>query len=174
MLNRSSAAQVRHSRPVSMFERVLPVVELQWQDATGSKGTTTVKAPLDTARAILDVDALSLASFIAPITGCVLTRIRVLYKAVAVPRTDAITGTSVISAGMFFFESADGVNQLLFQVPGILDSKLVSSGDGAGVLIDVTDSDVIALIEQFQSLDMCNPFGVVCDALVTAYRQSRL
>lgn len=149
------------------------MLELQYVDETGTKGAITVKYPIGTTVAVLDAQAISLASFIAPITGCVLVRQRIIYKAVAIPKPSPIVGSDVKRQGMFFFEDATEESIVLVAVPGFLDSKLQSSGDGSGILIDTDDSDVIAFLDAFIASGMTNPFAVECYNLIAAYRQSR-
>lgn len=151
----------------------MPVLELLYVDETGTKGTTTVKYPVGTTYAVVDADAAVLASLIAPLTGCVLMRQRIIFKAVAIPRLEPIPGSSVIQSGVFIFSDGTADNLNLFEVPGILDSILETTGNGAGVLIDLTNSDVIALIDAYIAADLTNVFGTVCETLEAAYRQSR-
>lgn len=149
------------------------MLELQYVDETGTVGATTVKYAIDTTYAVLEGEATAFASLIAPITGCKLSRVRIIYKAVAEPRDTPMIGSIVKRQGVFIFEDGTGGNQTLFAVPGFDESKLVASGAGSGVLIDTTDSDVSALIDAFTASGMVNPFGVECAAIIAAYLQSR-
>jgi len=150
------------------------VLELQYVDETGTKGAVTVKYAAGTPYASIDAEASALASIIAPITGCSLIRQRIIYKAVQVPKTVPSIGSDVVRQGMFFFEDGTGESQVLFGIPGFLESKVVTTEPGAGVLIDTSDSDVIALITQFEASGMVNPFNVECYELIAAYLQSRV
>lgn len=151
----------------------MPVLELLYVDETGTKGTTTVKYPIGTTYAVIDADATALASLIAPLTGCVLTRQRIIFKAVAIPRLEPDIGSSIKQSGVFIWSDGTGDNHNLFEVPGILDSILETTGNGEGVLIDLTNSDVLAVIDEYIANGLTNVFGVVCDTLEAAYRQSR-
>jgi len=82
-------------------------------------------------------------------------------------------GSTIVHSGIFIFEDALELSQVLIQVPGFLASKLVASEPGAGVLIDLTDSEVQDFITAFVASGMVNPFGVLCQTLIAAYRQSR-
>jgi len=149
------------------------VLELQYVDETGTRGALTVKYAVDTPYATIDASASALASLIAPITGCSLIRQRIIYKAVQNPKQTPTIGSVIVRQGVFIFEDGSGENQNLFTVPGLLDSKLVTTEPGAGVLIDTADSDVIAVISQYVASEFVNPFGVECFELVAAYLQSR-
>lgn len=155
------------------MEATLPVLELQYLDETGSKGATTVKYPVGTTYAVMDAQASALASLIAPITGCVLIRQRIIYKAVATPRDVPDTGSLIHNAGMFIFSTVGGEPYEMIAVPGILEEVLRDDEPFAGVGVDVGNSDVVAFVASVLAASCTNPFGDVIDALVTAYRQSR-
>lgn len=155
------------------LDAVLPVLELQFVDETGTKGTTTVKYPFGTTVAVIDASATAFASLIAPISGCVLIRQRIIYKAIATPRDVPDTGSTVKFQGVFFFSTGDDTPIELIAVPGILDTVISTIEPGAGVLIDVTISDVVDFIATVLDSDLINPFGDNITELVTAYRQSR-
>lgn len=152
----------------------LPIIELLYQDETGSKGALQVRLPAGTTYEAANATAVAFAAFVAPLTGCVLIRQRIIYKAIADPRSAADVGSLIKRCGVFVFETDDGLNQLLIQVPGLLDSLLETDGDGAGILIDTSASEVLALLALLPSLPVVNPFAVECDNLVIAYRQSRV
>jgi len=151
----------------------LPILELQYIDATGSKGTVTLNAQAGSTYDQMDADATALASIIAPVSSCSLIRQRIIYKFVATPRPAADDSSSVKRSGSFFFETLDGTRQTLVSVPGILDSVLTTEGDGAGILIDLENEDIQSLIALILDLPATSPFGHVMQQLVTAYRQSR-
>lgn len=151
-----------------------PVVELQYLDETGSRGTTSVTFPLDTTYAVLDAQATALASFIAPLTGCTLIRQRIIIKDVTEPKPTPDVGSSITRCGVFIFSDASDENVVLVQVPGILNDVLVDDGPGAGVLIDTDDSRVTDFVVAYIASIMVNPFNVECSDLDAAYRQSRV
>jgi hypothetical protein len=132
-----------------------------------------VKFPLGTTVAVIDAQAIALASIIAPITGCVLIRQRIIYKAAQFPRGVAGTGSSIYNAGVFIWTDEGEENNNIFTVPGILEEVILSTGSGAEVLIDTSNADVIAVIDAYTSSGMVNIFGEACDVLKAAYRQSR-
>jgi len=151
----------------------LPVLELQYVDETGTKGATTVKYPLGTTVAVIDASATALASLIAPITGCVLIRQRILFKAVTNPRDVPDTGSTVKSQGVFIFATSDETPLELIGIPGIEAEVISDVEPGAGVAIDVTNSDIVAFLDACLAGVYSNPFGDAITSLVAAYRQSR-
>jgi len=149
------------------------VLELQYVDETGTKGATTVKYPLGTTVAFMEAQATALASLIAPITGCVLIRQRIIYKAVQTPRDAPDTGSAVKSQGVFFFSTGDDTPLELLSVPGIEAEVISNAEPGAGVAIDTDNAAIIAFVDAVTANGFTNPFGEAITALVTAYRQSR-
>jgi len=173
---RTRSCQAGSARPSgNPLDALLPVLELQYLDETGRKGATTVKYPLGTTVAFLDAQATALASLIAPITGCVLIRQRIIYKAVATPRDVPDVGSTVKSQGVFIFStSEDGSTPLeVIGVPGIEEEVISNAEPGNGVSIDVTNSDVIAFLDTVLTGVYSNPFGNDITSLAAAYRQSR-
>lgn len=153
---------------------LLPVLELQYVDETGTKGAITVKYPLGTTVAVIDAQGSLLASLIAPMTGCALIRQRIIYKAVAEPRDEPDAGSLITRRGVFYFASDDDANVTLVEVPGIIDDVLLTEGNGAGVLIDLSNSDIVSLIATIIGTPITDPFGNVMGHILAAYRQSRV
>jgi len=160
-------------RPAKPLDRLLPIVELQYVDETGTKGATSVKYAVDTPYALMDAEASVLASLIAPITGCALVRQRIIYKAVASPRDVPEVGSTIKSQGVFFFTTGDETPLELIAVPGIAEGVISDEEPGAGVDIDLIHTDIIAFADAVTSNGLTNPFGDAITALVAAYRQSR-
>ena len=132
-----------------------------------------MKYPLDTAVAVMDAQASVLASLIAPITGCALIRQRIIYKAMAIPKPDADTGSYIFRSGMFIFSNGDGNPLTLASVPGILESLLVTSGWDAGYKVDDTNGDVEAFLTLVEDGIYTNQFADDIVQLEVAYLQSR-
>ena len=155
------------------FSAQLPLLELQYVDSSGSKGTVTMKAPLDATVDTIFADGLSLAALIAPVTSAELLRVRVIFKAVATPRVAADGDSAILHAGAFFAQDEAEERKTIFSVPAILDSLLISDGCGAGLIIDLLNEDVVEMINQALALPMTDPFGNEMASVFAAYRQSR-
>lgn len=151
----------------------LPIAELQYVDASGSKGTIAMRAQAGATYADIAADAESLAAIIAPLTSCRLVRLRVIFKSVVTPLPAADDSSPITRAGAFFFQSADGEHQALAIVPGILESLLTTTEPGYGVLIDTDNADVVAFVSTALELPITDPFGNEMASLLAAYRQSR-
>lgn len=149
------------------------MLELQYVDETGTKGTTSVKYPLGTTVAVIDASATALASLIAPITGCSLIRQRIIFKAVQIPLDVPDTGSLVHSAGVFFFSNGEDNPMTIVSIPGILESLFVTSGPTAGYEIDDANSDVDSFLTLVEDGIYTNPFADDVIQLEAAYRQSR-
>jgi hypothetical protein len=133
-----------------------------------------MQAPVGTTYEQMDASATVLASIVAPMTGCVLVQQQIRFKAVATPKTAAQIGSAIKRCGVFFFENDDGSRQSLVAIPGILSELLMSDGPGAGVLIDISNSDVADFIELYIDGIWTNPFSDNMSRFVAAYRQSRV
>jgi len=155
------------------LDKLLPIVELQYVDETGTKGAVSVRYAVDTPYAVLDAEASAFASLIAPLTGCALIRQRILYKAVVDPRDVPDTGSTILSQGVFFFTTGDDTPMELIAVPGILEEVLSDVEPVAGYAIDTDNADIIAFIDAVTSNGLTNPFGDAIASLDAAYLQSR-
>jgi len=155
------------------FSAQLPLLELQYVDSTGSKGTVTMKALPDSTVDAIFASGLALADVIAPVSGARLLRVRVIFKAVATPRVAADGDSAILHAGAFFAQDDAEERKTIFSVPAILDSLLISDGCGAGLIIDLLNEDVAEMINLALALPMTDPFGNEMASVFAAYRQSR-
>jgi hypothetical protein len=154
-------------------ERALPVLELQYVDASGTRGAITVKYPLDTTVAVMDDQASALSSLIAPITGATLIRQRIIYKAAERPRPDADAGSYIFRSGIFLMMTNPPSPAAIVVVPAIIDAVLLTSGPTAGYGIDRSNSDIIAFFDAVIALNATNVFGDTITAIEAAYLVSR-
>lgn len=150
------------------------VVELVWQDETGSNAMTTLYASSGSTVAEIDDLATAISSILASLTDAVLVKQRIKY--ISVPEAPVAAGgsTPVTRNGIFFFSTGSSTPDALLAIPGIKDSVLVTSGPLEGVGIDLTNSDVIAFRDAVLSLPFSNPFGDEFTSLFAAYLQSRV
>jgi len=150
------------------------VVELVWQDASGSVAAQTLFAPSSLTVSEIDAMASALASISAPLTGCVLLKQRIKY--VVVPDEPNVTsgGAPIVHTGAFFFETTEPLPDGIILVHSVKDSIFQSSGPGAGYIVDSTNSDVIAFIDAVLSANCTNPFGDALTSFFSAYLQSRV
>jgi hypothetical protein len=132
-----------------------------------------MRAPLGTTYDEMDAGASALASILAPLTGAVLIRQRIIFKSVAVPQDVADVGSSIKRRGVFYFASDDDMSVTLVEVPGILEEMILTTGNGAGVLIDLSNGYISTLIATIIETPICDPFGVLMGHILAAYRQSR-
>lgn len=150
------------------------IVELIWQDASGSRSATTMFAPSSLAVATIDADASALASILVSLTGCTLVAQRIKYVSVSEDRV-APNGLGLIShAGMLFFAIDGSASGGSIVVPAIVDTAFVADGPGAGAVLDLENEDVSSLITATLDSGICNPFGVPFLDCTGGYLQSRL
>jgi len=150
------------------------VVELVWQDETGSTASTMLNVTSSSTVEDIDAAATALASIVLPLTGAVLIKQRIKFKNETVPRTDPADSTPIVRSGVFYFSvdppSPDG----LITVPSIKESVISDVEPFAGVGIDRDNSDIIAFVDAVLAAGVTNVFGDAFTALVAAYRQSRV
>lgn len=150
------------------------VVELIWQDDSGSTSATTFYAPSSATVIEIDASATALASILVPITGCVLVKQRISYK--WVPETPSIAsgGAPIRYTGVFYFNTSPSTPDGLIMVHSIKDEVISDVEPFAGVSIDRDNSTVIGFVDAILAGAVTNPFGDAFTALVAAYLQSRV
>jgi len=150
------------------------LVELVWQDETGNTATTTLHALSSLAYADIDASATAVASILASLTDAVLVKQRIKYTWVPESRIPASGGASIKRTAAFFFGTGDDTPIALIVVHAIKAALVVSAGVGAGVMIDTSNSDVIAFIDAVVDSIVVNPFDDDVINFETAYMQSRV
>lgn len=156
------------------MQQITPVLELVLMDETGSTAAVAIHLAIGSTYSAIDASATALASIVLSITGAVLVRQRIQYRAVNDTPTPAAIGSSIKRCGMFFFSCGEGNPSALVGVPGILDELITTDEPGAGVLIDASLGGIPDWAGLLIEGDACNPFGDDIEALATAYRQSRV
>lgn len=149
-------------------------VELVWQDASGSTAATTLWVPSSSTVDEIDASATAIASILASLTGCVLIKQRIQYISVVDVPVSASGSSPITETAAFFFRTAGDAPIADIFVKSIKDSVLETSGARAGYGIDMTNSDVIALVNAVVSNNICNVFGDDIHNVIDAYLQSRL
>lgn len=150
-----------------------PKAEIVYRDASGSTAALTLHFPHDTAVTAAFDASMALGAVVASLTGAVLLRLRIKYQTRVETRTAADEGASIARCGAFFFSTSDDTALGIITIPGIKSDIILSTGIGAGVLIDLSNADVTAFLAVATNGDYTDVFGDVMGELVAAYRQSR-
>jgi hypothetical protein len=150
------------------------VVELVWQDETGSTAVTTINCLSSATVDEIDADITMLASILVPLTDASLVGQRIRYKVVSDTPVVASGGTSIKRTGVFFFSTDDELPLAVVTVPAVKDSVLAEVGPGAGIIIELGDSDVISFTEAVIDNGISNVFADDITGILTAYLQSRV
>lgn len=116
--------------------------------------------------------AATLRSLIAACTDAVFIRQSVVFSAVESPRPDAGAGADASRVGGLIFSCDTGELDII-EIHGLKDEMLMTTGPGAGLLIDRTNTAIIDLVAELISDIWCNPFGFDLLALESAYLQIR-
>lgn len=149
-------------------------IELVLKDETGSSAAVVVNVPSTTSISVMDATATALASIIAPMSDCVLVKMRYCYRSITGADISSAGSTPLTTAGILFLATTSEDHIGLVNIPAIKPSFILTTGDGAGVLMDTANSDLIALVDELVTLNASTPAGDVLDHLLTAYRQSRV
>jgi len=149
-------------------------LELVYQDASGSTGAVSMHASSAELATAIAAQGISLAAIIAPVTNCELVRLRVRYRVIQSSPGAAADGSTVKRTGVFIFNCPTDNPLALIGIPGILDSALLTTEPGAGVLIDLANTDVAAFITLIDGGIAVNPFGDDIGGISTAYLQMRV
>ena len=154
--------------------QVTAIVELVWQDASGTQAVTQLRAPSSWTVSDIDAFATAAASIIAPLTDCVLVGQRIKYKSALEPVTLPIGGNPIVKVAAFFFSTGSGLPDALITVPSVKDSILVADGPTAGYAVELTNSDVEAFTDAVIANGISNPFADDVTVIAAAYLQSRV
>lgn len=149
-----------------------PQLQFSLVDASDSIGNTSVWLPngVTVATAVAAADTFRTA--VAPCTDAVFVRQAVIYGFVEAPKPDPGDESDVTRVGVFIFLTASD-EYAVITINGIVPGVLLTTGPGAGLLIDVTHTGVAALVDELISGDWCNPFGEQLVSLEAAYVQIR-
>ena len=156
------------------MQALLPRIGLILRDASGSTSEVVMRVQAGSTFEDAAAAATALAAVVLPLSGCIEVRRRIVYSFKPEEPTPAASGSSIKRCGVFIFDTTDADHQALVQVPAILDSVLVTTEPGAGVLIDTDNADIAALIAELLSIPVTDPFANDITELVAAYRQSRV
>jgi hypothetical protein len=150
------------------------VIELVYQDASGSTGAVTVHVPVTSTYAEADVSANALASVLASVTSCVLVRQRIKYTIVRDNPLPAAIGSSIKRQGALFFATSGTNPDAIVTIPGIISDVLVTDGPCANYCIQLSDSRVLGVLGALLDGSATNPFSDAIVTLVAGYVQSRV
>lgn len=151
----------------------LPQLRLVWLDGSGSTAEVRLTIASSLPVATIEAAATSLVAAVSAITNAVFVSQEIVYNFVPESGVSADDGESIYSAGVFIFEDGSIPTIGLVEVHSIKTDLLVTTGTGAGVLIDQSDSRVIAFTDALFDAGASNPFAEALGPLVSAYKQSR-
>ena len=154
--------------------QVTAVVELVWQDSSGSNAVTQLRYLASLTHDEIASDAEAFGAILASLTGCVLIGIRIKYRSEPALPVLLTGGSPITRTGIFFFSTGSSTPDGLISVPAIKDSVVLSDGPSAGAGIDLSNSDVIAFGDAVVANGISNPFADLFTALFAAYIQSRV
>lgn len=149
-------------------------IELVMRDETGSTSAITLFASASLEYADIDTALTGVVSIFASLSGATLITQRVRYKWVPDVPVTAGGSTPIARTGIFFFSTGSSTPDSLISIPSLKDSVIETTGPGAGVRIDLSNSDVIAFGDEVVANGVSNPFADLFVSLFAAYVQSRV
>jgi hypothetical protein len=144
------------------------------QDASGSTSAITLSCSSSLEPDVIAVDAEALAAIIAPLSGAVLTKIRIRYRSGPSEPVTASGSAPITRAGAFFFTTADDNPLAVTIIRALKDEFIVETGFGDGVLIDTSASPIEDLVTALIDGGYTNVFADDITGLAAAYLQSRI
>jgi hypothetical protein len=151
----------------------LPRLNLTWLDGSGSTAEMRITIGSSLPVATIEAAAIGLIAAVSAITDAVFVSQEIVYNFVPPSGSEVPPGASILDTGVFIFENDSVPSVGLVEVHSIKADTLVTSGPGAGVLIDMADSRVSTFVGALDDAGACNPFAHLLGDLVTAYKQSR-
>ena len=151
----------------------LPFINLGLRDASGSTASVDAWIRAGSAATAAQAGADVLAARVGALSHAVVYRYSLVYRSVADPRADPASTSQAARAGVFVFSGSEPNTYAVISVPSIRPEVLLTTGPGAGVLIDPAHPDVSGFVDQVVTGLWCNPFGVDLVALEAAYLQWR-
>jgi len=151
----------------------LPRLITTWRDGSGSSAEVRVTINAALPVATIEAAATSFVAAVSSLTDAVFVSQEIVYNFVPEEGVSAAMGESILETGVFIFENADVPSVGLVEVHSIMSDLLETTGVGAGVLIDMSDSRVTGFVTTLDDVGACNPFADDLGDLVTAYKQSR-
>jgi hypothetical protein len=140
------------------------------RDYDGATGKVILHLPVALS-AYVKQFCIEMADLIRNVSNCALTRIRITMSAAAI--SPIIATGSAANYGVFIYSTITPEERCVYCIPGIKSSKIVSIGDGAGIIIDTTDSDVAAYIAETINNIVVSPWGADIIALNVAGMELR-
>jgi len=136
-------------------------------DGTGNRAQVRAHLPSATTAANAQTRAAALAAAVQAISGCTVESYNITYSAVDTAAGDPNADSRVEDKGVFLFACANG-SPTSYQVPGILESVLTSSGK-----INILNADVVAFIVEVSGGAYVGSQGSVVTILRALYQRFR-
>ncbi len=141
-------------------------------DASGSIGNMSLwlKDGVDVAAA--QSAAATLRGLVAVATGAVFVRQAIVFSWIELSAPAPIAGADNSRVGGLIFSCDTGELEIA-ELHGIKDETIMTTGPGAGLLLDRTNTAIVGLVDELIAGIWCNPFGFDLLALESAYLQIR-
>lgn len=155
------------------MEQQSPFIRLSLLDASDS--AAGAQAWIRSGSTVADGESalITFTSVIGALSDAAIVSRQIVFRGVESPRPTPPGVAPVAGAGVFVFSCSEPDTYAVVVVPGLRSDLLLTTGPGAGVLIDQAAPAVVTLADVLITGDYCNPFGVQLVALESAFYQWR-
>lgn len=151
-----------------------PYVQLVGVDDSQSVGYVRLHVRRSLDRTQVEAGAAAMRARLRSVSSIAFVRDNIIFPGVeTAPRTPA-AGVQLDRRGVFIFGTVSPDEFALVELPGIVDSVLVTTGPTAGLNIDQAAPAVQAFVAQLTNGSWCNEFGYPLTTLEAAYVQIRV
>lgn len=150
-----------------------PYIQFQLVDDSESLATQRYHVHRGTQPATAHNAATNLRGRIGAMSGCAFLQQSYVLPAVEVATPNTIPGVVTQQYAVFVFSTTEIGQYAIIAIPGVRFELLMTTGPGAGVLLDTEHAAVAALVAELTNGSWCNQFGYILTELEAAYRQVR-
>lgn len=148
--------------------------ELVLRDESLSVAAITLWCDLSLGVAAIDAGVAPFIAAVSSLSDAIPVRQRIVYRVINEDATLPEITSDVRRSGVLIFTTADAEEYALIEIPSIRQTLILATGNGAGVLIDATSTEIQDIIAALIAAGVTNPFAVDISSLLTVYRQSRV
>jgi hypothetical protein len=136
-------------------------IDIRWHDITGSEGVTGCHRHSSEDVVAVHAAITSLCGRLETVSNAAIVEYTAKWR-YHITDTRPTSGTTKNYGALFIFATATTDEYVMIEILGVSESNIV---DG---LIDITNADIITMIENIIDAGYCNPFGSVATSLIAA------
>ncbi len=150
-----------------------PHIGFTAQDSTGSYGLLRFTFRHGVDRASAYATATSMRGLIGAVSGATLVRQSIVYSATETAPFSVDSSADVVQCGVLIFSCETEGEYAIVPIPGILPEMLMQTGPGAGILIDIQQPAIAAILAELTNGTHTNQWGYLITSFETGFLQLR-